>query len=79
MKPLIRAETLDRLNLCAIRLRHRNQAAIHQITVHQHTARAALSLAASFLRAGQLQIASQYVQQTRHRVRVHQVQLSIHA
>src|ERR1700690_2958052 len=64
-------QPLDRDDICIFRLEHRNETTIYQRAVHQDGARAALALAAAFLRTRQPQLVSQHVQQSFHRVHTH--------
>jgi hypothetical protein len=66
MKRAVESKALHGLNGCSIGLKRRHQAAIHQLAVHAHGARATLAFAASFLGAGQVQIFAQHIEQSLH-------------
>jgi hypothetical protein len=55
LERVIAREPLDRGHVAAFRLRARHQAGDHRLAIHEHGARAALALAAAFLRAGEPQ------------------------
>src|SRR5437899_5864296 len=61
----------------ATRLKHWNEAAIYQRSVHQNGARAAFALSTTFFRSRQSKLVSQHIQQALHRVGPHGCQLSI--
>ena len=65
--PAVR-NAFDRRQRRALHLQDRRQAAVDQLAVEEHRARAALPLAAAFLGAGQVQLLAQHVEQPRHRV-----------
>jgi hypothetical protein len=62
----------------AIRLKRRDQAAIHQHSVEQNAAGATLTLATTFFRPRQSQFVPQDVHQALHRVHPHRRRLSVY-
>src|SRR4026209_2607812 len=66
IEPALRRQSLDGDNVRSLDLRDRNQARVRQLAVDEHTARAALALAATFLCAGQPQVLAQRDEQPAH-------------
>ncbi|HVI73278.1 MAG TPA: hypothetical protein VM656_17565, partial [Pyrinomonadaceae bacterium] len=60
-------DSFDRCDLSAIHLGHRYETTIHDTTIENDGTRAALALTATFLRAGELELFAQHVEQARHR------------
>jgi len=58
--------SFDGFDGCARDLRHRNQAAVYDLTVNHDAARATLALAATFFGSGQMKLFAQNVEQTLH-------------
>ena len=56
-------EALDRRDLAALHEGGEREAGFHALAVHQHRAGAALAETAAFLRAGQMQVLAQSVEQ----------------
>src|SRR5437899_8172883 len=73
----VACQALNCNDVGATRLKHWNEAAIYQRSVHQNGARATLALSTAFLRSRQSKLVSQHIQQAIHRVRPHGCQLSI--
>ena len=71
-------DALDGANLLAIRLHCRDEATVDDNAIHQHRARSAFSLAATFFRPGEMEFLAQYIQQTRHRIHMGPALLAIH-
>src|ERR1700722_12860359 len=71
LQAAVRGETLDRNNLCAIRLKHRYEAAIHEHPVDQNRAGATFAFTTAFLRSRQSKLVAKNIQETLHRVRMH--------
>src|SRR5205807_111752 len=46
-------DSLDRLNLCALNLRDRHQATVHDLAINHHRASSTFAFAATFFRSGQ--------------------------
>ena len=61
--PVVAIEVVDRLDLGALDLLHRRQAALDQLAVDEHRAGAALAGAAAFLVAGELQLLAHEIDQ----------------
>jgi hypothetical protein len=61
-------DTFDGRDVGSVGVQQRHEAAVHEASVDQHGARAALAFAASLLRACQTQIDSQRVKQAHHRM-----------
>ena len=78
MQLTIDCEPFNRLYARAFGLQHGHKAAVHQLAIHVNRTRAAFAFTATFLRAGQVQIFAQYIQQPLHRRRLHGTLLSIH-
>jgi len=79
MESIAVGDSFDRRDRCAIRVHERHETAVHEAAVNHDRARAALPFAASFLGAGQVQLAAQRVQQARHRVAAQLDVVAIHA
>ena len=74
--PLVR-QPFNRLNLSSLGLQHRHQAAVHQLAVHAHRARAAFAFAASFLGSRQVQVFTQHIKQALERRRLHGARFAV--
>src|SRR6185437_2973088 len=70
--------TLDRAKPGAVGLKCGNQARVNELSVHQHRARSALSLATTFLCPCQMKVLTQYIQQALHRRHIDPVLLAVH-
>src|SRR5580704_560845 len=73
MKAALVRQPFDSAYRSALSLQHRNQAAVHQLAIHQHGAGTALPLAAAFLGAGKTNLCPQNVEQTLHGIDRHGV------
>ena len=62
-------QRLDGLDLRALRLRHRQQARLHQHAVDEHRTGAAFAGAAAFLIAGEIEVVAQEIEQALVRLR----------
>jgi hypothetical protein len=67
MQLIAAGNSLDRSYLAAVNLGHGNETTVHYPVVDDHGARATLTFTAAFLRAGELQLFAQDVEQARHR------------
>ena len=65
---LASGEALDRRDLAPLHERREREARLHALAVHQHRAGAALAEAAALLRAGQVQVLAQGIEQRGARV-----------
>src|SRR5580693_8625861 len=74
----VRSKTFDRDDFRTLRLKNGNEAAIHQHSVYQHRAGAALALATAFFRSRQSKFVTQHVEQALHRVDLHGFGLPVH-
>src|SRR5580692_645450 len=73
----VRSQAFDRDDLRAFGLKRRDEAAVHQRSVDQNGARAALAFATPFFRSGQAKLVAQDVEQALHRVHVDGFELSV--
>src|SRR5437016_856888 len=72
-------ETLDRRDLAAFDERGERQAGLHALAVHADRAGAALPEAAALLRARQMQMLAQRIEQRRARIELQSVLAAVHA
>src|SRR5580658_218415 len=77
LQATIRGQALDRDDFSAMRLKSWNEAAIHQRSVDQNGAGAALALATAFFCSGQAKLMSQDVEQALHRIDLYGFRLSV--
>src|SRR6266853_3695169 len=70
-------DAFDRSKIRARCLKSRDEAAIHQLAIHQDGARTALTFSATFLRAGQPKLLSQDIQQPLHGKDANRFQLAV--
>ena len=70
LQRMLRAEPLDGRDVGAFRMRDRNNARAHRLSIDQHRACAAFPFTASFLRSRQPNILAQHVQQPLERMHV---------
>ncbi len=68
LKRMIVAESFDRQNFGAFDLREWNEARAHGLSVDENRARAAFSLATSFLGSGKKEVFAQHIEQASGRV-----------
>lgn len=59
-------------------LRDRNQTTVHQLTVDQDTARAALAFTATLFSSGKAQLLAQHIEQALHRESMQRPRLAIY-
>src|SRR5467141_2367793 len=71
-------DAFDRSKIRARCLKSRDEAAIHQLAVHQDGARTTFTFSATFLRAGQPKLLSQDIQQPLHRIDSNRLRLAVH-
>ena len=70
-------ETFDRRDLVAFHRDREAEAGVHAPSIHQDGAGAALPVIATFLRAGQIQMLAQGIEQRRPRIERERVRLAI--
>src|SRR5208282_1614523 len=72
-----RRQSFDRNNVRPSSLKNWHEAAVYKGAIHQHRARTTFALSATFLRAGQLELMPQHVEQTFHRISPHRLRLAV--
>ena len=70
-------KAFDGNDVCARCLKHRDEATVHQHSVHQDAARATFAFAAAFFGAGQFQVVPQDIQEALHGMRLNGDGLSV--
>ncbi len=65
-------------NACAACLQRRHEAAIHELAVQEHGARAAFALATAFLGPGEMKLFPQHIKQPRHGICAHCLGGAVH-
>src|ERR1039458_10032149 len=68
MQGFMRSESFDRNHAGPLRLEYRHEATIYERAIHQHSTRTTLAFSATFLRAGQMQLVPQHVEEALHRI-----------
>src|ERR1700675_3646921 len=71
-------DAFDRSKIRARCLKSRDEAAIHQLAIHQDGARTTLALSATFLRAGQPELLPQNIQQPLHGIDANRFRLAVY-
>src|ERR1700722_510629 len=71
MQFTVTSQAFNGFNLRALGLKHRNKAAVHQLAVHANRTGPAFAFATAFLRAGEMQVFAQDVEEPLHRRRMH--------
>ena len=79
MKLIALRQALDGRDLASFHESGEREARLHALAVHQHRAGAALTEAAAFLRAGQMQVLAKCVEQGRARIELEAMRRSVDA
>ena len=74
---IVLSYAFDRRYLRTVGLRHRNETTVHDLAIKNHGTRATLAFTAAFLRAREMQLFTQYVEQPSHREDVDRARLSV--